>query len=75
MTQCEMILKYLEDFGSITTYESFIDLGITRLSSRIYDLKKKGYNFKESWVSKTNRYGKKITFLKYELIKNEKLFI
>lgn len=40
MTQCEMILKYLEDFGSITTYESFIDLGITRLSSRIYDLKK-----------------------------------
>ena len=69
MTQCEMILKYLEDFGSITTYESFIDLEITRLSSRIYDLKKKGYNFKESWVSKTNRYGKKITFLKYELVK------
>lgn len=67
MTQCEMILKYLEDFGSITTYEAFVELGITRLASRINDLINDGYNFKKTWVYKNNRYGKSIKFLKYEL--------
>ena len=67
MTQCEMILKYLDDFGSITTYEAFVELGITRLASRINDLINDGYNFKKTWVYKKNRYGKSIKFLKYEL--------
>lgn len=67
MTQSEMVLEYIEDFGSITTYEAFIELGITRLSARIFDLKKKGYNFKKTMIKKKNRYGKKIKFYKYEL--------
>lgn len=67
MSQKELILKYIQDFKNITTYESFTELGITRLASRINDLKNDGYSFKKSWVYKTNRYGKKIKFLKYEL--------
>jgi len=39
-TQCEMVLQYLKDFGYITTFEAFTDLGITRLASRINALKK-----------------------------------
>ena len=39
MTQNEMLLDYLEKYGSITTYESFTELFITRLSARIHDLK------------------------------------
>jgi len=70
MNQCEMILKYLKDFGSITTFESYTELGITRLPSRIWDLKQMGYEFEEEWISKKNRYGKTISFKKYTLKKN-----
>ena len=65
MSQCEMIIKYLNDFGSITTFESYEQLGITRLPSRIWDLKQKGYDFEEEWISKKNRYGKSVSFKKY----------
>lgn len=67
MNQCEMIIKYLKDFGSITTFESFIELGVTRLASRIVDLKNQGYKFSEEWVTQKNRYGKVISFKKYIL--------
>lgn len=67
MTQNEMLLDYLSKNGSITTYESFTELFITRLSARIYELKKKGYNFEEEWVIKKNRYGKTCSFKKYIL--------
>lgn len=68
MTQNEMILKYLEEKGSITAYESYAELFITRLSARIFDLKKKyGLEFEEQWVTKKNRYGKTCSFKKYIL--------
>lgn len=66
-TQCEMIIQYLKDFGSITTFESFTELGVTRLASRISDLKNQGYQFDEEWVTTKNRYGKKVSFKKYKL--------
>lgn len=68
MTQNEMIIEYLKEKGSITTYESFTELFITRLSARIWDLKNKyGLKFKEEWVTKKNRYGKTCSFKKYIL--------
>lgn len=72
MTQCELIIRYLEEHGSITTYESYSKLFITRLPSRIYDLKKRGYDFDEEWIKKKNIYGKTVTFKKYTLRKEEK---
>lgn len=64
-TQCEIILRHLEDFGSITTYHAFTEYGITRLASRMYELKQAGYLFESSWVQKTNRYGDIVKFKKY----------
>ena len=53
MTQNEMIIKYLNEHGSITTYESYSKLFITRLSARIFDIKHKyGIEFDEEWVTK-----------------------
>lgn len=69
MTQCELILRYLKKHGSITTYESYSKLFITRLPSRIWDLKKRGYEFDEAWVTKKNIYGKTVSFKKY-ILKN-----
>lgn len=71
MSQNEMVLKYLQENGSITTYESYVELFITRLSARIWDLKNKyGCKFDEEWVTKKNRYGKTCTFKKYILKKD-----
>lgn len=67
MSQVEMILKYIQENGSITTFESYEELGCTRLPSRIYDLKKLGYDIIEETITKLNRYGKKISFKKYML--------
>ena len=44
MTQCEQVLDYIKANGSITSMEAFSKLGITRLSARIYDLRKEGEN-------------------------------
>ena len=67
MNQCEMVMKYINDFGSITTFEAFTELGITRLSSRIHDLTNQGVNFKREILSKKNRYGKSVSFMRYSL--------
>ena len=41
-TQRQRVLDYIRDFGSITSYEANKDLGVTRLASRIAELKKMG---------------------------------
>jgi len=65
--QREMILKYIEDFGSITSYEAYIDLGITQLATRIKELKEQGYQFEHEWIRKKNRYNKPVRFKRYKL--------
>lgn len=67
ITQKNRILNHLKKYGNITTWESFELYGDTRLSDKIYKLKKDGYKFSEEWVFKKNRYGKKIKFKKYIL--------
>lgn len=67
ITQKDRILNHLKKYGSITTWESFELYGDTRLSDKIYRLKKDGYKFNEEWVCKKNRYGKNIAFKKYIL--------
>ena len=67
MNQKEMVIKYINDFGCITSYEAYVDLGITQLATRIKELKEQGYVFSYEWISKKNRYGKPIRFKKYKL--------
>lgn len=67
VTQKELIIKYLKDFGSISSWEAYAELGITQLGARIFELKEKGYIFKKERVKKLNRYGKEIFFDKYSL--------
>lgn len=45
MTQKQRILKYLNDFGTITPMQAFHDLGITKLATRISEMKKDGTHF------------------------------
>ena len=41
-TQAQDVLEYMEKHGSISIREAIYDLGITRLASRIWELKRKG---------------------------------
>ena len=67
MTQKELILQYITDFGSITSYQAYADLGITQLATRVSELKEKGYVFKTELQKGKNRYGKPTHYVKYYL--------
>ena len=65
MTQRDMVANYMQDFGSISSWQAFADLGITRLSARIFELKERGFIISKQKVKTTNRYGKQVTYDKY----------
>lgn len=67
----ERILKYMQDFGSITTFEAFTELGCTRLSEYIRQLRQ-DYQVDDEWISTKNRYGESVKYKKYIL--REKYF-
>lgn len=67
MTQEQMVLKHLKDYGSITSWEAIMEYGITRLSAKIYNLRKDGYKISNETITKKNRYGKFTHFNKYKL--------
>lgn len=71
MTQRDRVLQYLKDFGSITRYESFIDLGIAELPARICELEAMGYQFDKETVFRTNRYGDQTHYTRYSLKEQE----
>lgn len=65
MTQREAIIDYITEFGSITPMEAFSDLGITKLATRISEMRKEGIKFKIEMVSTKNRYGRSVSYAKY----------
>lgn len=42
-TQCDLILRYMDEHGTITSLEAMKLFGCMRLASRISDLRKQGY--------------------------------
>lgn len=64
-TQRELILSYITQFGSITPMEAFADLGITKLATRISEMRRDGVGIKVESVSSKNRFGKTVHFAKY----------
>lgn len=66
-TQCKQILDYLQEKGSITPLEALLEIGCMRLSARILDLRKLGWNIR---TITTTQNGKK--FARYILVEGEK---
>lgn len=66
-SQKERVLKYIEKYGSISSFEAYRDLGITQLGARIWELKKDGYDIKTRWKALYNRYLEKVTYKEYYL--------
>ena len=66
-TQEQMILEYLQEYGEITSWDAFMRFGITRITAKIYNLRKEGYNISTRYATKTNRYGVVVTYGIYRL--------
>jgi len=67
MTQCERVLDYMKRFGSITSAEAMLDIGVYRLAARVSDLRKEGYKIKAVTESGKNRYGEATSYKRYSL--------
>lgn len=66
MTQCEKEIRHMTDFDGITTFEAFTEYGITRLPSRICDLRKT-MTVQDEVVNCTNRYREPVHYKRYFL--------
>lgn len=60
----ERIINYMREFDSITTYEAFTQLGCSRLSEYIRQIRLE-YVVEDEWIETTNRYGEKVKFKRY----------
>lgn len=58
------VINYMREFGSITSFEAFTDLGCTRLSEYIRQARLT-LNVKDKWESTINRWGKKVEYKRY----------
>ena len=66
----DRVLKYIKDFGSITTKQAFVDLGCTRLSEYIRQLRE-DMDIDDIWLKAKNRYGEPVHFKKYWIRKED----
>lgn len=66
-TQCQKILRHLNDYGSISSLEAVLEYGIMRLASRMHEIKKMGIEFTVEMASGKNRYGEPTRFAVYRL--------
>lgn len=69
--QTKLILDYMEQHGSITALQAVQDLGVTRLSARIWDLRNDGYEISREMQTSLNRYGDKVTFGVYRIERHQ----
>ena len=67
MNQTTAIKNHLESGKTITSMEAFQLYGCTRLSAKIFDLKKRGMEIDSIPTAGTNRYGNPCTFSTYRL--------
>ena len=67
VSQCERILRYIEENGSISSLEAMREFGCMRLASRMCDIKKMGYAVQKEREKAQNRYGETIHYVRYRI--------
>lgn len=71
MTQKEQIIEYMRIYGSITPMQAFIDLGCTKLATRISEInsddKYGDIYIRKETVRAINRDGRPVHFMRYSL--------
>lgn len=68
-TQYYLIIQFIKSHGFITPMDAFTYLGITKLATRISEMKKKGYIFGQEFINFTDLTGRHVSYMKYTLLK------
>tara|TARA_R110002050_G_scaffold198054_1_gene332871 strand:- start:4597 stop:4812 length:216 start_codon:yes stop_codon:yes gene_type:complete len=71
MAQKDRVLDYLKTGRSITTFNAYNELGITRISARIFELRKEGHDIISDTLKVLNRYGEVCRIGSWSLSTNE----
>lgn len=66
MSQATDVIEYIRENGSITTMQAF-GLGITRLASRVHELRSFGIPVAKEMVSVQNRKGETCRVARYTI--------
>ena len=61
------IIEYMKKHKGITSQDAYKDLGITRLSARIKELRDLGYDISTIMIDGRNRYGEPVRYGLYKL--------
>jgi len=65
MTQVERLAEYLHEGGKPTPMDAWFQLGIYRLSGRIFDLRKAGMRISMELVEVENQFGETVRVAQY----------
>lgn len=66
MTQEAKIIEFCREHGSITTMQAF-GIGVTRLASRVFDIRAHGINVEKEMISVKNRDGETCRVARYTI--------
>ena len=66
-SQCNAILAYIKEHGSISAAEAMEHIGCGRLAARISVLRSRGYAISTEMVEGKNRHGANIRYARYRL--------
>ncbi len=69
-TQKERLLEYLKAGNKVNPLQSWIELGIYRLASRICELREEGHNIKKEMIEVKNQFQEACKVAQYELVSN-----
>lgn len=72
VSQKKMVLDYIREFGSITPFDAFKDLGITRLSAIVFNLREEGHDIHTEREHGKNRYGQPTRYARYSFGRDER---
>lgn len=70
-THHQRIFEYMERFGSISPMEAFADLGETKLSTRIGEMKRRGIEIEGREEIGVSRFGQEVRYMRYRLREKE----
>lgn len=67
MTQAQKIIDFMQKHNGITTMDAF-GMGITRLASRIHEIKRMGIGIESETIKGKNRDGEPVHYSLYRLV-------
>ena len=67
MNQKQRVLDYLRSGNAITSLDAFHELGITRISAVVYNLKRDGHHLIKENVTVKNRFDEECTIARWSL--------